>query len=356
MRILAIRGKNLASLADEFEVDFEDEPLKSAGLFAITGPTGAGKSTLLDALCMALYENTPRLLNAGNKTVPDVGKETITQQDARNLLRRGTAEGYAEVDFVGNDGVSYRSRWSARRARTKSDGSLQKSSISLKTLPDLQSVGGTNREVLGEIIKRIGLSFDQFTRAVLLAQNEFSAFLKADDNDRGALLETLTGSTIYSTLSQRAFARAKQEQHELQRINDRLADQKPLIDEIVLQLEQDHNAANAAVAALDERKSQLEMQLRWYHDDEKFHLNEQTASHQLLHAQAEQAAAATRRFDLLRVESVQDARPIVTEIDRLARAIAQDNVTVNECQSKLTSTDQACKLADVLRPALILSQ
>ena len=60
MKILAIRGKNLASLG-EFEMDFQREPLASAGLYAITGPTGAGKSTLLDALCLALYEQTPRL-------------------------------------------------------------------------------------------------------------------------------------------------------------------------------------------------------------------------------------------------------------------------------------------------------
>ena len=52
MKILAIRGNNLASLKGEFEVDFRAEPLASAGLFAITGPTGAGKSTLLDALCL----------------------------------------------------------------------------------------------------------------------------------------------------------------------------------------------------------------------------------------------------------------------------------------------------------------
>ncbi len=55
MKILAIRGKNLASLAGEFEVDFTVEPLKSAGIFAITGSTGSGKSTLLDALCLALF-------------------------------------------------------------------------------------------------------------------------------------------------------------------------------------------------------------------------------------------------------------------------------------------------------------
>ena len=50
MRILAIRGKNLASLAGEFVLDFQSEPLASAGLYAITGATGSGKSTLLDAL------------------------------------------------------------------------------------------------------------------------------------------------------------------------------------------------------------------------------------------------------------------------------------------------------------------
>lgn len=346
MKILAIRGKNLASLAGEFEVDFEQEPLKSAGLFAISGPTGAGKSTLLDALCMALYESTPRLLNAGNKLLPDVGDNIVTQQDARNLLRRGTAEGHAEVDFVGNDGISYRARWSVRRARSKAEGSLQKTGMTLKALSDLQPIGGTNKEVLAEIVKRIGLSFDQFTRAVLLAQNEFSAFLKADDNERGELLETLTGSTIYSTLSQRAYARAKQEQLELQRINDRLADQKPLTDEARSQLEQDSSAANVIVAALDVRQALLDVQLRWHRDDDKFRQGEELAQVQLQQRQAEQAAAATRRAILHRVNSVQEARPLVAEVDRLARTIALDNSAIIDCQARLANADQIRQQAD----------
>ena len=61
MKILAIRGQNLASLAEEFEVDLAGGALGGAGLFAITGPTGAGKSTLLDALCRALFDRAPRL-------------------------------------------------------------------------------------------------------------------------------------------------------------------------------------------------------------------------------------------------------------------------------------------------------
>ncbi|MCK0506128.1 AAA family ATPase [Aromatoleum anaerobium] len=69
MKILAIRGSNLASLAGAFEVDFQAEPLASTGLFAISGPTGAGKSTLLDALCLALFDDTPRLRNAGGRGI-----------------------------------------------------------------------------------------------------------------------------------------------------------------------------------------------------------------------------------------------------------------------------------------------
>ncbi|WP_025917096.1 AAA family ATPase [Herminiimonas sp. CN] len=351
MKILAIRGKNLASLAGEFEVDFEQEPLKSSGLFAISGPTGAGKSTLLDALCMALYESTPRLLKAGNKTLPDVGDSTVTQQDARNLLRRGTAEGHAEVDFVGNDGIGYRARWSVRRARGKASGSLQNTGMSLKQLPDLQPIGGTNREVKAEIVQRIGLSFEQFTRAVLLAQNEFSAFLKADDNERGELLETLTGSSIYSALSQRAYARAKHEQQELQRINDRLADQKPLAIDARSQLEQDSAAADAAVKALDLRKAELDTQLRWHQDDAKFQQNEQLAHAQLQQAQDQQQAAASRRLDLQRVEAVQAARPLVIEIERLGRAIAFDHSAIADCQHKLAAAEQSHQQADAAQAA-----
>src|SRR5690606_34677606 len=61
VRILAIRGANLASLAGKFELNLAEGPLAQAGVFAICGPTGAGKSTLLDAMCLALFDDAPRL-------------------------------------------------------------------------------------------------------------------------------------------------------------------------------------------------------------------------------------------------------------------------------------------------------
>jgi len=345
MRILRIAGKNLASLADEFSVDFQQPPLAESGLFAISGPTGAGKSTLLDALCLALYDATPRLLRvAGRNYLADVGSETITTQDTRNLLRRGTAEGYAEVDFVGSDGASYRARWSVRRARTRAEGALQPTAMTLHRLPALQPLGHTKTEVKAEIEQRIGLSFEQFTRAVLLAQNEFSAFLKAEDNERGELLEKLTGSALYSEISMRAFARAKQEQEALQRLNDRLADQKPCSEEQRQELESRRASALAAQQELEQRSETLEQLLRWHQQAERLAAAEQQAGAACVAATAAIEAAAPQRASLERLDALQPARPLAAESARLKREISATQRQIAELAEQVQQAGAALVL------------
>ncbi|MDF5938610.1 AAA family ATPase [Pseudomonas aeruginosa] len=232
MKILAIRLKNLASLAGEQEIDFTREPLSSAGLFAITGPTGAGKSTVLDALCLALFGSTPRLEStSASSKVPD-GRNELSSNDERNLLRRGCASGYAEVDFVGIDGHRYRARWETRRSRDKADGALQKSQQSLQDLETQQMLAANKKsEFREQLEQKLGLNFAQFTRAVLLAQSEFSAFLKASDNDRGALLEKLTDTGLYSQLSKAAYQRASQADEQRKQLEQRLEGSLPLAEQ-----------------------------------------------------------------------------------------------------------------------------
>ncbi len=348
MKILKICGKNLASLAGEFEVDFQREPLSSCGLFAISGPTGAGKSTLLDALCLALYDDTPRLARAGSKGIglPDVRDETVTPHDTRTLLRRGAADGYAEVDFIGNDGIAYRARWSVRRSRSKTDGALQAITMSLYRLPELQAIGGTNREVKSEIEQRIGLSFEQFTRAVLLAQNEFSAFLKADDGERGELLETLTGTEIYTELSKRAHDRAKVEQQALQQLTQRLADQQPLDPEARAQLERDGALANEALAAIEQRKTLLEAHLRWHQANDDMLHKERQAQQELDAHSAAHDAAAERRAYFARIEAVQPARSLLLESDRTQTEAAQDRQAVAAGEAVLAAANTTAQEAE----------
>jgi energy-coupling factor transporter ATP-binding protein EcfA2 len=209
VRILAIRGSNLASLAQDFEIDLAGGELGAAGLFAITGPTGAGKSTLLDALCLALFDRTPRL---GARSQVLIGRSDdvamrLGAHDVRSLLRRGAAAGWAEVDFEGEGGRRFRARWSVRRARGKATGKLQDQTITLENLDTGERLGGTRTETLDAIQARLGLSFDQFRRSALLAQGDFAAFLRADTRDRADLLERMTGTEIYGALSLAAHRR-----------------------------------------------------------------------------------------------------------------------------------------------------
>ncbi|WP_426113307.1 AAA family ATPase [Massilia sp. PWRC2] len=340
MRILAISGRNLASLAAPFCVDFEAAPLATSGLFAISGPTGAGKSTLLDALCLALYGATPRLKTArSGALVPDVGSDTVTSGDPRSLLRRGAGEGHAQVDFVGNDGVRYRARWSVRRARARAAGALQPAVMTLQRLPDLLAIGATRTEVAGEIGARIGLSFEQFTRAVLLAQNEFSAFLKTDENERGELLETLTGSVIYSAISRRAYERYRLEQERLRALQARLADQAPLPAAARAALDADSAAASATMYALEQRQRQLDQLAGWQQTATGLQQAEAAAEQALAAARLAAAAAATRRQRLAVLDAVDDARPLQAEVERLQREQLQ-------AQAALASAEGALLLAD----------
>ena len=60
MKLQKLTIHNIASIEDA-TIDFDAQPLADSEVFLITGKTGAGKSTILDAICLALYADTPRL-------------------------------------------------------------------------------------------------------------------------------------------------------------------------------------------------------------------------------------------------------------------------------------------------------
>lgn len=233
MKILAIRGRNLASLEGDFEIDFTVEPLLSAGIFAISGPTGAGKSTLLDTMCLALFARTPRTDQAkeNNVKLQDVSNEQLSQSDPRFLLRRGTSSGFAEVDFMALNGHRYRTRLSVARARDKENGRLQNPRLALYNLDKEEEEQGTRSDLQARIIDLIGLTFEQFTRSVLLAQNDFSTFLKAEQGEKASLLEKLTGTELYSAISRQIFERNARAKEAFDLIQTRIQGIELLTDE-----------------------------------------------------------------------------------------------------------------------------
>ncbi len=318
MKILAIRGQNLASLAGEFAVELDQPPLSRAGVFAITGPTGAGKSTLLDALCLALFQRTPRLTNHGGSMVGLASEDPLRlrSNDARSLLRRGAVRGYAEVDFLGADLKRWRVRWSVRRARDRADGTLQTATVELKNLPSEQRVGGTLGETQSAIEEKLGMNFDQFRRSCLLAQGDFAAFLKALPKERANLLEQMTGTDIYRRLGEGAWLESKVQKENLERLRQQVIDLPVLTEEERAALLEEGEGAAAAMAEVRERAARLDRDRQWYQRFEVF-----TAEMEEALSADENARTAWKESEELRQErgGVERARPLLPRREEMLR-------------------------------------
>ena len=203
MRLQKLTIHNIASVEDAV-IDFDLHPLADSDVFLITGKTGSGKSTILDAICLALYSSTPRLKNTFMQGDVADGDKSIKINDPRQLMRRNTGEAYVELTFVGNNGIPYKSRWSVARAHNRVSGNLQAKKWALT---DLQTgyVLSKDEEIREEVAKATGLDFSQFCRTTLLAQGEFTKFLNSKDDEKAAILEKITGVSIYSRIGCKVF-------------------------------------------------------------------------------------------------------------------------------------------------------
>lgn len=358
MKILAIRGKNIASLAGEFAVDFTAEPLVSANIFAISGPTGAGKSSLLDTMCLALFSRTPRTDQAKelNVRLRDISDDALGQSDPRFLLRRGTANGYAETDFVALNGHRYRARWSVSRAREKESGRLQNPKLSLFNLDKGCEEQGTRSELLQKITDLIGLTFEQFTRSVLLAQNDFSTFLKAEQGEKAALLEKLTGTELYSRISKRIFERNAEAKAAFDVVQTKIAGIELLPaeeEEVLKQQAKDDNAlllqldkARKEWDALNEAVTGTSALLKKKEEDRKEAEETLTKSLRLRDkAKKDLEEDANAIVDLERAfremqPRLQEARKADTELGNAGKELAECQKRLTEAATKKKETEQ----------------
>jgi len=195
MKILKIRFENIHSLKGEHEVNFGEGILAEAGLFAITGPTGAGKSTLLDVITLALYNRIARVDKAVSNSI---------LEDDGGIMTRNMRSCYAEVEYRVN-GRDYRSYWSIERNRNNNLNARKQELVEVTTDQILES--GTKTPDKNQEI--IGLSYEQFVKAMVLSQGEFSKLLQAPRNERNKLLEDITGARSYREIGKAVYFRYK---------------------------------------------------------------------------------------------------------------------------------------------------
>ncbi|MGL5947548.1 MAG: AAA family ATPase [Aeromonas sp.] len=352
MKILTLSGENLASLTGAFAIDFTAGALGAAGLFAITGNTGAGKSTLLDGICLALYGQMPRLM-AHRKLVAEVGRqdeeEKLKANDVRGIVSRGQASAQAEVTFRATDGQLYCASWRVRRARLRSDGRMQNEERSLTHLASGQVYSGAKREVQQRIDELVGLTWEQFRRAVILPQGEFAAFLKADANERAELLERMTGTELYSSISKAAFERSRAETQALASLQARLGD-------LALASAEERATWQAELAQIDAELKQNQQLGERLADVSA--LQARICALQADCAQAQTALSAaqsawetgrTARDELSQLEAAQVARSAWDEFNRVNQqfaALAQALDELNAAQPPLAKAQHASAQAE----------
>ena len=223
MKLQKLTIHNLTSI-EEATIDFEQEPLSGESIFLICGETGAGKTTILDAICLALYNDTPRMYQSANENYRDTNhtfsksRDSVAINDKRQLMRRNTGEAWVELDFIGTNEIPYTARWNVSCAYKKANTTIQ--DIKWTWENRKTQISYTKRgEIMAEQAEAIGLSFEQFCRTTLLAQGDFTKFLQSQAKEKSEILEKLTGTEIYSTLGERIYTltQEKKQQYELQK-------------------------------------------------------------------------------------------------------------------------------------------
>ena len=230
MRPLRLELEGFGPYRTRQTVDFSD-----VELFVLTGPTGSGKTTILDAIAFALYAKTPR----GFK------KYTELVHPAAEVAR-------VQLVFQAGDGV-YRV---TRAVGKKSEHRLEREEGGrFRMVPDTEKVKALNERVEGVL----GLSFDAFTRAILLPQGEFDRFLKGEPKERRALLASLFGLETLSAMRERANLHREEAAKKLERLEGELlglSEEAPL-SELRETLSEKRSELKAKEAALKEAEKEL---------------------------------------------------------------------------------------------------
>src|SRR5450830_685527 len=236
MRIQTLEVENFMPYRDPVTLDFRD-----LSLFAIVGETGSGKSSIVDAICYALYGRIPRIRTENGQR--------------ENVISRGAKQFHVALTFdLG--GATY--RIIRQGTAMREDVQVFKDGDQLNQLLKKKDADRYIEETL------LHMTFDVFTRIIVLPQGQFDRFLKPDTpRARRDILISLLSLDIYEHIGKAAGAHAGMLVGELGGLDHDLAsiDQNAITDGAIGLLNHAVTDAGHQVALLQEQLKARELTL-----------------------------------------------------------------------------------------------
>lgn len=212
MKPLKLTMSAFGSYAGKNVLDFTGQ---QQGIFLITGDTGAGKTTIFDAITYALYNQTSGGERNGNMM--------------RSQYAQPETETYVELEFLYR-GQTYRVRRNPdyKITKTLKNGKIREQKVPHSvelTLPDGTVFPEKKNATDAKIIEILGLTADQFSQIVMIAQGDFLKLLYTKSDERKMIFSKLFRTDIYWKI-QENLRRKSMEMDERIQENDRAFEQE----------------------------------------------------------------------------------------------------------------------------------
>ena len=237
MKPLKLTMSAFGSYAGKNVIDFTGQ---QQGIFLITGDTGAGKTTIFDAITYALYNQTSGGERNGNMM--------------RSQYAQPETETYVELEFLYR-GQTYRVRRNPdyKITKTLKNGKIREQKVPHSvelTMPDGTVFPEKKNATDAKIIEILGLTADQFSQIVMIAQGDFLKLLYTKSDERKMIFSKLFRTDIYWKI-QENLRRKSMEMDERIQENDRAFEQEK--SRIILLPESEELPLDELVERLRER-------------------------------------------------------------------------------------------------------
>ena len=370
MKPLKLTMSAFGSYAGKNVIDFTGQ---QQGIFLITGDTGAGKTTIFDAITYALYNQT-----SGGERNGNMMRSQYAQQET---------ETYVELEFLYR-GQTYRVRRNPdyKITKTLKNGKIrgQKVPHSVElTLPDGTVFPEKKNATDAKIIEILGLTADQFSQIVMIAQGDFLKLLYTKSDERKMIFSKLFRTDIYWKI-QENLRRKSMEMDERIQENDRAFEQEksrtiPLpeseelpLDELVERLRErlkdalkEQNLRRANVEELNKKITKYEEINKLFVSLEKIRqTGKELEARQVESKERRQQIENARKADKVLVAEQQNLRQ-QQEVEQSAQAIAKMTETLANNQEMFETlktqlqeveAEQKREAADIQKKMLALEQ